>query len=259
MKFSLLGSGGALRIPRAGCSCDVCNQARAKGFPYKRLGQSLFLHDYSILFDTPEDINEELNNNNISEVKNIFYSHWHPDHTMGCRIIEVLASGKPGIKPINVFMPEEQIEISLNKGPTIFSYYEKMSWCKIISSDEKAVFGDLTISRIKLLNNYSYAFLIKSQGKKVLFCPCHSISLPIIEELTGVDLMILCIGYVKKLEENITNFDRDIKHIYRELKPKKVILSHLEEVDGLSYDDYKKMEEENPNFVFGFDGMNIEV
>lgn len=83
MKFTILGSGGAIRIPRACCSCKVCKEARLKGFPYKRLGQSLFLHEDSILFDTPEDINEELNIHNVDEVKHIFYSHWHPDHTLG--------------------------------------------------------------------------------------------------------------------------------------------------------------------------------
>lgn len=45
MRFTILGSGGAIRIPRAGCTCSICEEARQKGFPYKRLGQSLFLHD----------------------------------------------------------------------------------------------------------------------------------------------------------------------------------------------------------------------
>ena len=259
MQFTLLGSGGALRIPRACCTCKVCNEARLKGFPYKRMGQSLFLHDSSILFDTPEDINEELNNFNISEVKNIFYSHWHPDHTLGCRIIEVLASGRKDKKTINIFMPEEQIELAFNKGSSIFSFYESMGFCKIISLNKNEVFKDIMISRIKLLNDFSYAFLIESQAKKVLYCPCHSISIPIIQELCNIDLMILCIGYVNKLEDNITNFNRDIKKIYNELSPKKIILTHIEEVDGLSYDDFKKMEEKNPDFIFAYDGMKIEI
>lgn len=65
MKFTILGSGGAMRIPRACCTCSVCMEARQKGFPYKRLGQSLFLHNGHILFDTPEYINEELNSHSI--------------------------------------------------------------------------------------------------------------------------------------------------------------------------------------------------
>ncbi|HBY21514.1 MAG TPA: hypothetical protein DEG71_11020 [Clostridiales bacterium] len=259
MQFTMLGSGGALRIPRACCACKICNEARLKGFPYKRMGQSLFLNESSILFDTPEDINEELNNLNINEVKNIFYSHWHPDHTLGCRIIEVLANDKKGEEPINVFMPQEQIELAFNKSSSVFSFYENMGFCKIISSNKPIIFEDITISRIKLLNNFSYAFLIESQDKKVLYCPCHSISIPIVQEFYNLDLMILCIGYVNRLEDNITNFNRDIKHIFNQLNPKKVILTHIEEVDGLSYDDYKKMEDENPGFIFGYDGMKINI
>lgn len=93
MEFTILGSGGALRIPRACCNCTICEEAREKGFPYKRLGTSLFLHDEAILFDTPVDINEELNIHKIYDVKSIFYSHWHPDHTLGCNIVEILREG----------------------------------------------------------------------------------------------------------------------------------------------------------------------
>ena len=42
MKFIMLGSGGYIRIPRACCNCKVCKEAREKGYPYKRLGQSLY-------------------------------------------------------------------------------------------------------------------------------------------------------------------------------------------------------------------------
>jgi len=45
MKFTILGSGGAVRIPKACCTCAIWKEARQKGFPYKRLGQSLFLND----------------------------------------------------------------------------------------------------------------------------------------------------------------------------------------------------------------------
>src|SRR3712207_1610565 len=147
MKFKFLGTGGSIRIPRACCNCNICIEARKKGGPYKRLGQSLFLYDEAILFDTPEDINEELNTYNIPYVKNIFYSHWHPDHTLGCRIIEVLNKNKVNL--LNVFMPEENIEHFLNKKNPIFSYFEESGYCKIIKSNKPQLFNNLTILRIK--------------------------------------------------------------------------------------------------------------
>jgi len=259
MRFTILGSGGAIRIPRACCLCKVCQEARLRGFPYKRLGQSLFLHGESILFDTPEDINEELNIHNVDEVKHIFYSHWHPDHTLGCRIIEVLMDSRVDKAPINVYMPPENIELTFNKSNSIFSFYEHLGYCKIINRDFVVKFGKISIKRIKLLNNFAYAFLIQEEDKKVLFCPCHSMFLPISDELYDVDLLIMGLGYFNITEDDITNFQRDNLRIVSELKPKKVVFTHIEESDGLNFDDFKKLEQKYSNFEFAYDGMIIGV
>lgn len=259
MEFTILGSGGAIRIPRACCSCKVCQEARLKGFPYKRLGQSLFLHQESMLFDTPEDINEELNIHNVEEVRHIFYTHWHPDHTLGCRIIEVLMEDRNDKVPINIYMPPENIEIAFNKGNSIFSFYEQLGYCKIINVDTTIMFDKISVKRIKLLNNFAYAFLIEEANKKVLYCPCHSMYLPIIDELYNVDLIIMGLGYMNTTEDSLTNFQRDNLRIINELKPKKVVFTHIEELDGLSFDDYKKLEQKYNSLEFAYDGMNIHI
>jgi phosphoribosyl 1,2-cyclic phosphate phosphodiesterase len=258
VRFTVLGSGGAIRIPRACCSCKVCQEARIKGFPYKRLGQSLFLHEESILFDTPEDINEELNIHGIDDVKHIFFTHWHPDHTLGCRIIETLMDSKSNKSPIVAYMPPEKIEITINKDNSIFSFYEYLGYCKV-NTDRIINFKNITIERIKLLNGFAYAYMIKEADKRVLYCPCHSMYLPISEELFNLDLIIMGFGYINYLADDITNFKRDNLPVIEKLKPKKVIFTHIEEDNKLSFDDYKELEEEYTNFIFAYDGMNIDI
>lgn len=61
------------------------------------------------------------------------------------------------------------------------------------------------------------------------------------------------------IEDNVTNFQRDNLRIINELNPKKVIFTHIEETDGLSFDDFKKLEQIYNNFVFAYDGMNIDI
>src|SRR5207253_5137771 len=90
MRIEILGSGGAIPTPRAGCSCAVCVEARAKGVPYARTGPSVFVHDLALLIDTPEESNLQLNRAGITRVAAALYSHWHPDHTAGRRIFETL-------------------------------------------------------------------------------------------------------------------------------------------------------------------------
>ncbi len=65
MKFIILGSGGCVCTPKPLCQCNVCVEARKKGYPYKRCGCSLFLKDISLLVDTPEDIAIAINNADI--------------------------------------------------------------------------------------------------------------------------------------------------------------------------------------------------
>ncbi len=88
MNLIILGSGGCTPIPRPGCTCPVCEEAREEGIPYARTGPSLFLEDINALFDTPEDVCQQLTRETIQTVNHIFYTHWHPDHTLGMRIVE---------------------------------------------------------------------------------------------------------------------------------------------------------------------------
>ena len=55
VRVEILGSGGAATIPRPGCRCRVCVEARAQGGRFARTGPSTFVHGPNILFDTPEE------------------------------------------------------------------------------------------------------------------------------------------------------------------------------------------------------------
>src|SRR5713101_5242384 len=90
LELLFLGTGGADTTPRVGCLCRVCQEARRKQGRYVRNGPSLFLPGPSLLFDTPEDIAKSLEREKIHRVRRIIYTHWHPDHTMGRRVVEGL-------------------------------------------------------------------------------------------------------------------------------------------------------------------------
>ena len=110
MQIEILGSGGAFTTPRPGCDCETCSQAREKGHPYARTGPSIFVHGADILFDTPEEIAFQLNRSRIKNIQACFYSHWHPDHTMGRRIWEMnfdLRSWPPNHRQTNIYIPQQ--------------------------------------------------------------------------------------------------------------------------------------------------------
>jgi len=54
MDLTILGSGRNPPIPMPTCGCRVCEEAREKGEPYARRGNSIFVHDGTVPIDAVE-------------------------------------------------------------------------------------------------------------------------------------------------------------------------------------------------------------
>jgi len=279
MKLIILGSTGAWTFPIPTCFCEVCEKARKEGIPYARTGPSLFLEDEHILFDTPEEIIQQLNRERVKAVKHIFYTHWHPDHTQGMRIFEHIARrikhplNLPfGSEPINVYIPVEVYDDFKNYLSTFF-YYEKMGWMKIYKVEDRK---EIKIGKISIVplsfrvpGKSRYGYLIKEGNKKVIYAPCSIWSMATDENFENADLLIIEFGWLGDTEKirkekpktssvhTHISFEEDIELIKR-LKPKKTILSHIDYAD---FDTAKKLilPFKNLNIEIAYDGMKIEV
>lgn len=278
MRIKILGSGGCLALPRPTCKCNVCIEAREKMEPYKRTGCSLFIEEKNILIDTSEDIVYQLNRDKVEKVDNIFYSHWDPDHTLGMRVLEQLHDNwrlKGVEKSINVMaLPDviDDIKKIKNRFSSYIEYYEYMKLCKIVKGKDFA-FDKLTISLYPVITEIvSTIFLIKEKNKKILYAPCDIKPFPYEEDFYGADLLIIgsfvpegfktdkkILGTEVVLYSELYTIE-EILEIKRRLKISKVIITHLEEEWGLSYDDYKMIEKQyNEEIIFAFDSMNILI
>lgn len=279
MKFKILGSGGCTALPRPTCFCNICNEAREKGEPYKRSSCCLYIEDLDLIIDTPEDINYSLNREKIQNIQNIFYSHWDPDHTLGIRVIEQLRlhwfkyfNDDPCTNPINIYALSDVIDdiYSIkNKFGSYLSYYESLNLCKI-NKINTLTLNNIKISLIPIITNIvSTAFIFQWENKKVVYAPCDNKPLTNNPLLFDADLFILG-GFIPSSGFNdgtVLSKDNqifkamftldEINTIYKEYNPKKIILTHLEEDWGLSYDDYLKLN--TPNITFAFDGMEINM
>ncbi|MEW6295004.1 MAG: MBL fold metallo-hydrolase [Candidatus Diapherotrites archaeon] len=260
IELIVLGSGGAVAFPRPCCSCSKCKEARKKGIPYARTGPSLFLKDESVLFDTPEEITLQLNREKIKEVKRVFYTHWHPDHTQGMRLYEhlnfndfnekgLLAHKK---KPVQVYVPEDVVEDIRKYSPSFF-YFQKKEWMKInpIKDRKPVKFGSIKITPLNLKRDdrTRYAYLIEEKDKKVVYAPCSIYKMKIDSSYKNLNLLFIETGWfgdTKKLRAtrkgsfpDHISFEEDIELI-KKLKPKKTILTHIEGCNHTTYDKVKK-------------------
>ncbi len=281
MNIIILGSGGCVSIPRACCNCRICTEARLKGFPYARTGCSLFIEEANILIDTPEDINTSLNNAHIQKVDHILYSHCDPDHTMGIRVIEQLkmdwlavSLGKKLYNPIEVAsLPVilEDIKKQSTRYGSILEYYELRG---LIYTKGIRTFKDNNI-QIELIpvdeQEHVTVFIISSDSKKVIYAPCDVKPFPKSEKFQGADVLIIgntIVGEVLKdgfilKEDNPLRKElftlNEVDAIRKQYGIKEVIITHLEEDWGKSYDDYKKLEREWSLIHFAYDGLKLSL
>ncbi len=281
MNVIILGSGGCVSTPRACCNCRVCTEARLKGFPYARTGCSLFIEEANILIDTPEDINTSLNNAGIQKVEHILYSHCDPDHTMGMRVIEQLnmdwlaaSQGKKPDHPIEVAsLPAvlEDVKKQGTKYGSALGYYEAkgLVYTREIYTLQA---GGILIELIPTDEQEHVAvFVISSNGKKIIYAPCDVKPFPKSEKFQDADVLIIgntIVGDVLKdggvlngdnpLRKELFTMD-EIDDIRKQYKIKKVIITHLEEDWGKSYDDYRELEKTLDAVYFAYDGLKIQL
>ena len=283
MQIEFLGTGGAMAIPRPLCQCNVCAEAREKGVPYSRSGPSVFVHGPNVLIDTPEDSYMQLNRSRITKIDGVLYSHWHPDHVMGRRVLESVNAdwiNQPARgTTTDVFLPE-QVSIDFNSrlgtGEHL-AFFESQNYISQhhLKDGDHITLNDVVITPFRLSEDYVYAFLFEGDGKRVLIAP---------DELFGwdppdlgeLDLAILPTGVCEfhpltgqrqisvdhpVLKEEAT-FTQTLDLIEK-LNVKEVYLTHIEEPDHMSFDDFKQIEsnfqQAGKKISFAFDTLMLDM
>lgn len=282
MKVEFLGTGGAITIPRPGCMCTVCLQAREKGVPYSRTGPSLFVHGPDVLIDTPEEIKDQINRSQVEDIKACFYSHWHPDHVMGRRVWELnqdFRSWPPTNKQTDIYLPQQVATDFRQRLGTWdhLSFFKEQGLIRMIELKDGDVveIGPTQIKPFRLAEEYVYAFLFVEEDKKVLIVPDELNNWRPFEEVKNADLAIVPMGVVefhplteeRQISQNHpvlkseATFEETLD-IIRQLEAKQVVMTHIEEPDGLSYDDLKevegKLQREGLNILFAYDTMIVQ-
>lgn len=279
MKLKIIGSGGCVSIPKPLCQCNVCTEAREKGFPYARCGCSLYVEDANILIDTPEDISYALNNADIKNVEYILYSHIDPDHTMGMRVIEQLrldwlakSIGLTCKNPITVAsLPSiiRDLKCQGTKYGSVMDYYESMNLINV-QSFSGLDFNSIHIDLVPVdESGYVTIFVLTNDSHKVIYAPCDVKPFPEHDIFVDADCLIIgntIVGDVLKdgfiLENNNPLRDElfvmdEIIELKKKYHIKRVIVTHLEEDWGKSYEDYMNLQKQYDGIEFAYDGFEI--
>ncbi|MFB9325149.1 MBL fold metallo-hydrolase [Paenibacillus aurantiacus] len=284
MKIEFLGTGGAVTIPRPMCRCHVCVEARKRGVPYSRSGPGVYVHGPNLLIDTSEDIYMQLNRSGVERIDAVTYSHWHPDHVMGRRVLESMSGDfrrwPPDVKPCDVILPE-QVAADFEErlaGAEHLRYFESQGFIRqrTLTDGESYSSNGAVITPIRLAEDYVYAFSIAESDKRALIAMDEMFGWVPDPDLAGVDLAVLPAGI---FEHHPITGERQIHEahpvlkmeatfaqtlaIIERLNPRLTLLTHIEEMDGLGYDDLQQVEallaESGRNIKFAYDTLVVEV
>ena len=284
MRVEFLGTGGALTTPRPACQCRVCVQARERGVPYSRTGPSVFVHGPDVLIDTPEESKFQLERAGIGHVEACFYSHWHPDHVMGRRVWESLNGDflrwPPRHRRTQIYLPQQVAEDFRQYLGSWehFAYMEKVGLVEVITlADGQTVERNgVRITPFRVAQDYVYAFLFQDGDKRLLIAPDELYGWQPPDFVHGVDLAILPMGLAEfdpfsgarriAAEHPVLRSEATFRQtlaMLRQMQPKRAILTHIEEPDGLSHDDLQalsaRLAGDGLSVAFAYDTMVVDV
>ena len=284
MRVEILGSGGATTTPRPGCGCRVCVEARSKGVPYARTGPSVFVHGPNVVFDTPEEAKLQLDRAGIGAVGACVYSHWHPDHTMGRRVWETRngdfrtwprEAKRPGVT--DVYLPA-QVAADFRTylgGMEHLEFMQLRGWVRVheLADGESILIDGVEIRPFRLAEDYVYAFELIGRGRRLLIAMDELNGWMPPPEVRGVDLAVLPMGICEfdpfsgerriHPEHPVLRYEatfEETRAIVELLAAGHVVLTHVEEIDGLSHDDLQRLAPDYGfNVTFAWDGYSVEV
>lgn len=288
MRIEFLGTGGAITTPRPGCGCRVCAEALERGVPYSRTGPSLFVHGPDLLIDTPEESKQQLLRAGIGRVAACLFSHWHPDHVMGRRVLETMnvdfRSWPPETKrttTTDVYLPEQvaaDFRARLGGWEHLTYLEERLGVAKlhVVADGEAIELDGLTVRPFRLAEDYVYAFLLEGGGRRALVAMDETYGWEPPAEARGCDLAIVPMGICEHhplTGERLIHAEHpvlraeatfaDTRALLPQLEAGAVLLSHVEEPNGLSYDDLLEVERllaaDGTPATFAYDTLVVEL
>jgi phosphoribosyl 1,2-cyclic phosphate phosphodiesterase len=243
---------------------DLYRGSREKGIPYSRSGPSVFVHGPDLLIDTPEEIKDELNRSQVSRIAAVIYSHWHPDHTAGRRVLEEMnidwrAWPREPRDTTDVYLParvaadfREWMGLwdhlgYLQDGVRTIAIHE-------LADGQEVRLGETTVRPFPLAEQFVYAFLLTEGDRRVLIAPDELKGWLPPSDLPEVDLAVLPMGILEfhpttrerlihqdhALLPGEATFDETLQ-IVRQLRARQVYLVHIEEMDQMSFDELREL------------------
>ena len=256
-KFTILGSGSSLGVPRIDGDFGKCNPNDQKNHR-TRCCAHLKFNDISILIDISPDLRSQLLRNKIKDVDFVLYTHAHADQTHGINDLRVFYLKKRKVIPIYADTKtsnylKKTFGYCFKHNPTVPKSLDYPATLKINKLKRIHNFSNIRVESIPvnhgnidsmsfiINNNCAYASDVKLFYKK---------SIKFFKNLKY--LIIDCLRY--DYHPSHLNLDEVLK-LLKIINPKKTYLTNLH-----TDMDYNILKKKLPKNVYpAFDGLKLKL
>ena len=255
IKFTILGSGSSMGVPRADGykgNCDLKNKKNHR----TRCSALIQFNNENILIDTSPDLRHQLLANKIKSISKVFYTHPHADQTHG-------------INDLRPFFISSKRKIPIYADLKTSRYlYKTFKYCFKSSSYYPSTLKLINLNKSHLFINKKIKILIKAipvehgniksicyiiNNKLAYASDANLIYKKDLNSFKNLEYFIVdCLWYKK----HYAHFNLDeVLELVQMINPKKTILTNMH--SDLDYNQLKKILPKN--VVPGFDGMCVTL
>ena len=256
MKFTILGCGSSLGVPRCDGYFGKCNPKNKKNYR-SRCSALIKTKDETVLIDTSPDLRQQLINNNVKRIDKVFYSHMHADQTHGINDLRVFYIQNKKTIPVYADNPTKKYLLntfkycfqSIDKEYPVTLKFNPIT-NKLTLKDGK---NKLHVKPIKVKHGKVDSICYIFDNKLAYISDISDISKKDYKHFKNLKYLIIDCLWLRHHPSHL-NLENSLKFIEM-FKPKKAILTNLH--SDLDYDYLKKILPKN--IEPAFDGLTINL
>lgn len=253
MKIKFLGTGGAYGVPVWNCNCKTCTSKNPKNVRF-RPSILIEIDDKNIVIDFGQDFWQQLVKNKVKKLDYALLTHAHGDHRNGMEQLKFQNN-------IQIMIPEKVLTELTAKTDSLKGIANRNLTIKVENFTPFYV-GDFRVDCVELEHKKKYdekgmsvyGYVFKSDNFSFAYLTDYN---RIIDEFKVENLDLIISDACTWEDEGIGHLGiKGAIDVYKKLKPKYMILTHLNHT--VEHEEAEKYVKEFGNIDIAFDGMNLD-
>jgi phosphoribosyl 1,2-cyclic phosphate phosphodiesterase len=254
-RLKFLGSGSAWPIPRLGCKCYVCEDARREDSKSRRTRPSILLEhgNKKILVDCTPDFYSQMIREEVEDLDYLLISHIHNDHVAG--LDDILPVIERKNEKMTLVTSEEVYKELKKKFDYLMGNFNE----KLLKFGDYLEIDGLKISYVPVMHGvYTLGFIFEG-NKKIVYLSdiTHPLEKKFLEKIMSADYLILDGSEIASRSPRFHLSLESQLEMALEAKAKNVIFTHIGHGCPLHEELEELVKKLHPNSRIAYDGMII--